>query len=130
MKRGGARSRAGRPRVVSDEEVIRIGAACERVWYWLSPDYRRPYYWRPYVLLASAVHFTTELEKFVSARRIEATWKLARKAGVQRAQPGEPGYLDAKSVDAWIHNRFDSGPPIAAILDLRLDQLSILSTEF
>jgi hypothetical protein len=82
------------------------------------------------VLLSSAVHFTAELERLVSVRRIEAAWKHARKIGVGRAQPGESGYSDAQSIDVWMGRRFEHGPPIGAVLDLNLDQLSILSTDF
>jgi hypothetical protein len=96
----------------------------------ISPNYRRPYYWRPYVLVTAAVHFTAELDRYVSTRRIEAAWKYARRAGNGRAQPGEPAYADAREMDVWLQDRLDKVPAIGAIVDLTLEQLAALSPDF
>ncbi|MCL6683985.1 hypothetical protein [Sphingomonas alba] len=85
----------------------RIGTACERVWYWLSGYDRRPYYYRPYVLLAAAIHYTSQTGMLVSTRRIEAAWKLARKEGIGRAQPGEPAHQDAVSIDDYLMTKLE-----------------------
>lgn len=79
------------------------------------------------MLVSAAVHFTSELEKFVSVRRIEAAWKHTRKVGGDRAQHGEPAYSDAQAIHVWMEQRFEHGPPIGEILDLNLQQLAMLS---
>lgn len=99
--RGGKRPGAGRPAVLAESEALRIGRACERVWYWLSGP-RRPYYWHPIVSLAAAIFYTTKFEKFVSLRRIEFAWKQTRRLGLGRAQPLEAEYKDAGHIEACV----------------------------
>jgi hypothetical protein len=105
MNRGGRRIGAGRPAVLSEEEKRRVGQACERVWFWLAA--RRPYGWRPYVLLSAAVFYSEKLRATVTPRRIEAAWKHSRALGLDRAQPLEKAYEDAKAMEEWLHARLD-----------------------
>lgn len=130
MKRGGRRDGAGRPRVLSDEELERIGAACERVWYWLS-DYRRPYYFRPYVLLAAAIYYTSHSDAFITTRRIEAAWKLARRERIGRAQPGNPAYEDARSIEHYLETKLELENPelLFAARFQNLEQLALIHRE-
>ena len=130
LQRGGKRPGAGRKAVLTTSEMLRIGSACERLWYWLSGQDRRPYYWKPYVLVASAVHFTRVLDRFISTRRIDAAWKYSRALKIDRAQPGVAAYEDAVQIDNWMGARFEKGPIVGEILGLNLSQLSAISTEF
>lgn len=105
MTWGGSRQNSGRPKVLSASEVERIAAACERVWHWCSPNNKRPYYYRPYVMFSAAVFYSKALDRFVSIRRIEAAWKAGRTAGITRAQPLELAYADARSINDFMDDR-------------------------
>jgi hypothetical protein len=76
------------------------------------------------------VHFTTDLDRLVTTRRIEAAWKHARRAGIQRAQPNDPGYADAKAIEDYMMLRLDDRPHVGEIVGLNLRQLAMLSTDF
>jgi hypothetical protein len=80
------------------------------------------------VLLAAAVHFTAELERFVSTRRIEAAWKQARQSGVDRAQPGSPGHADAHAIENYVFQRIEQKISASEIEGRSLEQLAILRT--
>jgi hypothetical protein len=131
MKRGGPRPNAGRPRVLSASESERIGKACERVWYWHA-DGRRPYDLRPYVLLSAAIVYSERFARFITTRRVEAAWKETRSLGIDRAQPLELAYEDARAIDHFLfvrklrkqadlespsseafYNWLEGGPPLA-----------------
>lgn len=106
MARGGKRPGAGRPPVLTGSESVRIGQACERVWYWLTGP-RRPYYLKPYVLDWASEFYTTRFDKSVTVRRVEAAWKAARKENLGRAQPGEMAYDDARDFDEFLERRIE-----------------------
>lgn len=126
MTRGGKRNGAGRPRVLTEAEAIRVGRACERVWYWLSGYKKRAYYYRPYVLLAAAVYYTSALGRLVTMRRVEAAWKTSRKLGEDRAQPSEVAYSDAHGIEDYLFERLDSEPSVSELVGLTLEQVAFI----
>lgn len=106
MTRGGRRPGAGRPPILTNEEVARIGRACERIWYWESGP-RRPYYLKPYVLDWASKFYSAQLRKPITTRRIEYAWKAARRAQLGRAQPRELAYEDARDFEEYLERKIE-----------------------
>jgi hypothetical protein len=59
------------------------------------------------VLWTAAVIFSGKLERFVSTRRVEAAWKETRALGLDRAQPLELPYEDAREIEGYLYTRLE-----------------------